>query len=453
VEKADGRPRFFSTIAQPPAPPVTEIFGEPLSRWTPRPPGFMLNPASTLLFPGRSLMPTFVLTDVSRDLWVETFSITSADLGEKGWPGWSVTKRTLRGGRREGVDLVQVENGALSFSVLPTRGMGLWKGHFKGDEVGWRSPVTDGPVHPALVNLSGWGGLGWLDGFDELLARCGLEHNGAPFEVKAVSPDGSERHTVYGLHGRIANIPAHYVAVHVSSEPPHEITVEGHVDESRLFGPSLRMVSRIRTIPGSNRLTVHDEIENRRDLPARVQLLYHWNFGPPHLDPGARFLAPVKTMCPRDPRAREGLAQYDVYAAPEPGYAEQVYLFELLGQGPEQRTLAMLRNSDADRAVALRFSLAQLPCFTLWKNTGGLRDGYVTGLEPATNYPNAQPFEVARNRFVKLDPGARFTAETTLELAENKQGVAALEAEIKALQAQGAPTVHPKPAEPFAMEA
>jgi hypothetical protein len=158
-------------------------------------------------------------------------------------------------------------------------------------------------------------------------------------------------------------------------------------------------------------------------------------------------------MCPRDPRAQEGLAQFDVYGAPEPGYAEQVYFFELMSHGPKQETLAMLRNRAGDRAVALRFSLAQLPCFTLWKNTGGLRDGYVTGLEPATNYPNAQPFEVARNRFVKLDPGARFTAETSLELAENTQGVAALEAEIQALQAQGAPKVHQRPVEPFARQA
>ena len=65
-----------------------------------------------------------------------------------------------------------------------------------------------------------WGGLGWLDGFDELLARCGLENNGAPYEVKAVNPDGSERHTTFGLHGKIANIPASYVAVHVGDEPP-----------------------------------------------------------------------------------------------------------------------------------------------------------------------------------------------------------------------------------------
>ncbi len=160
-------------------------------------------------------MPTFILTDVSSDVWAETLEIDPTALGlGQDWQ-WSVKKDALRGGRRDGVNLIVVDNGLLRFSIVPTRGMGVWKGWFQGNRLGWDSPVTDGPVHPALVNLSAAGGLGWLDGFDELLARCGLENNGAPFEVKTVKPDGTESHTTFGLHGRIANIPASYVAVQV----------------------------------------------------------------------------------------------------------------------------------------------------------------------------------------------------------------------------------------------
>ena len=93
------------------------------------------------------------------------------------------------------MDLIQVSNGPLEFSIVPTRGMNIWKGSHLGHRLGWDSPVADGPVNPAFVNLSGLGGLGWLDGFDELLARCGLVWSGAPFEVKALKPDGSESHT------------------------------------------------------------------------------------------------------------------------------------------------------------------------------------------------------------------------------------------------------------------
>ena len=135
-------------------------------------------------------MPSFTLTDLARDLWVERFAL-DASPGIPALPAWSVSKRALRGGRRDGVDLIEIKNGLLSFAVVPTRGMGIWKGEYAGDRLGWDSPVADGPVHPSFVNLMNGGGLGWLEGFDELLARCGLENNGGPYEEKTVNSDGS----------------------------------------------------------------------------------------------------------------------------------------------------------------------------------------------------------------------------------------------------------------------
>jgi hypothetical protein len=398
-------------------------------------------------------MSTFVLTDVSSDVWQESFAIdaTAMGLGE-GYP-WSVKKHRLRGGRRDGVDLIVVDNGALRFTIVPTRGMGLWKGWYDGNRLGWDSPVTDGPVHPSLVNLAAAGGLGWLDGFDELLARCGLENNGAPFEVKTVKPDGSESNTTFGLHGKIANIPASYVAVHVGTEPPHEIVVEGHVDEVRLFGTQVRMVTRISTVPGSNRLVVRDELVNLKEQPVEIQILYHWNFGPPFLGPGSRFVAPAKTVTPRDARAQQGIGQHDIYGGPAPGLTEQVYYHELYADSTgDPHTLAMLRNQAGDKGIVLRFRTDQLPAFTLWKNTGGLRDGYVTGLEPGTNYPNARPFEKARNRVVTLPVDGRYVTETTLEVLATAEAVNAVEAEIKTIQSQRQPIVNSKPTGPFTSE-
>ena len=56
-------------------------------------------------------------------------------------------------------------------------------------------------------------------------------------------------------------------------------------------------------------------------------------------------------------------------------------------------TLAVLVKSANNKAAALRFNRKELPCFTLWKNTAALEDGYVTGLEPGTNYPNLKTFK------------------------------------------------------------
>src|SRR5271165_1063097 len=68
-------------------------------------------------------MPTFILTDVSSDVWVESLEIDAKALGLGEIQPFSVKKQTLKGGRREGVDLIVVDNGSLRFSVVPTRGM------------------------------------------------------------------------------------------------------------------------------------------------------------------------------------------------------------------------------------------------------------------------------------------------------------------------------------------
>ncbi len=398
-------------------------------------------------------MPTFVLTDASNEHWVDSKEIDPPALGLGETQPFSVKKHTLRGGRREGVDLIVVDNGALRFAVVPTRGMGLWKGWYEGNRLGWDSPIGDGPVNPAFVNLGAHGGLGWLEGFDELLARCGLENNGAPYEVETVKPDGSKSHTTFGLHGRIANIPASYVAVHVAAEPPHAITVEGHVEETRVFGPQIRMKTKITTVPGSNGLVVQDEFENMKDQPVEMQVLYHWNFGPPFLDAGARFVAASESVTPRDATAQRALERYDVYEGPKPGFAEEVYYFKLHeADASGGRTKVMLRNRAGDKGVVLEFRNDQLPAFTLWKNTAGLRDGYVTGLEPGTNYPNPRPFEQARNRVVRLPVDGRYVTETTLWVLATSPDVAAVEREIAGAQPRGQAKINARPTEPFAPE-
>src|SRR5947207_3845447 len=143
-----------------------------------------------------------VLTDVVRDVWLDSFAVGPEDMPVKLPGAWSIRKRTLGGGLREGVDIGEVDNGALSFSVLPTRGMGIWRGRYRGISLGWQAPVL-GPVHPQFVSLADRNGLGWLTGFDEWLCRCGLHSMGAP---------GDDNGYPLTLHGRIANSPARKLA-------------------------------------------------------------------------------------------------------------------------------------------------------------------------------------------------------------------------------------------------
>ena len=81
------------------------------------------------------------------------------------------------------------------------------------------------------------------------------------------------------------------------------------------------MESRITTVPGSNQLVVRDEFTNLKDQPVEMQVLYHWNFGPPFLERRRGSWRRSKSVTPRDAAAAEALARHDVYDGPKPGFS------------------------------------------------------------------------------------------------------------------------------------
>jgi hypothetical protein len=378
---------------------------------------------------------SWTLSDLAEDVWLDSFAVGNDSLRLPTPHDWSIRKRTLRGGLRDDVDLIEVHNGALSYSILPTRGMGLWRGEYRGNFLGWQSPVR-GPVHPKFVNLTDRGGLGWLAGFDEWLCRCGLSSNGPP----GTDANG----TPLTLHGRIANVPAHFVEVRIGLDPPFELSVTGHVEEAALFFPHLLLSTTITTVPGSGRIVIHDQVQNRAAQPAEMQILYHCNVGAPFLEAGSRVVAPIREMAPLTPRAAEGMDTFETYAGPVAGFTEQVYAYDVQADALG-RTAALLCNASADRGLAVRWNRQQLPCFTVWKNTAAVEDGYVTGLEPATNFPNFRSFERQQGRVRMLPPGGIWEASWSLDVFDTHEGVAGTLKEIAALQARGPQTIHRSP--------
>ena len=282
-----------------------------------------------------------------------------------------------------------MDNGLMKFTVVPTRGFQVWTASVGDLRLGWDSPVTE-IVHPQFVNLAERGGLGWLNGFGEWIARCGLESMGPPCK------DGNQTYT---LHGRINYIPASYVEVRLESNPVPRIVLRGVVDESLMFGPQLRLTTEISTEIGKPALTFDDTVTNLSDAPQEMESLYHANFGPPVLGPGAQFVAPVKKVAPRDSRAAEGeMAGWNTYTGPHaPGYTEQVYLMELYADDAGM-TEALLKSADGTKGALVSFNVRQLPFMTLWKNEAPSKAGYVTGLEPGTSFPLPKPVERAAGR-------------------------------------------------------
>ena len=383
------------------------------------------------------------LTDARENINLETWEAAGREITPSCPADWSIRKSRLHGGKQEGVDIVTVDNGKLVMTLVPTRGLGILELRMGEVRLGWDSPVKE-VVNPGFINLLGRGGLGWLEGFNEWLVRCGLESNGAAGLDEFVTNTGDRGKMELTLHGRIANLPASEVEVVVDTEPPYRLRVRGRVEERCVFGPKLELETELSTEPGSQAIRLVDIVTNRGDLPQEFELLYHINFGRPILEAGSEFLAPISQVRPFNERAASGIAEFSRFGAPHKGFIEKVYGLDLIG-GADGRTAVMLRNRTKDLAALLEYSRSVLPCFTLWKNTASANEGYVTGLEPGTNFPHHRGFERAFGRVPTLAPGASWKGTIDVSVLDSRETVREAAERITSLQDGHTILVHREP--------
>jgi len=351
-------------------------------------------------------------------------------------PEWRVSKRTLRNGLSSGVEVVELYNGRMTLQILPTRGMGIQQVEMDGQTLGWKSPIR-APVHPTFVPLSEPSGLGFLNGVTELMFRCGLESNGVPdFDA-----NGRLR---FGLHGRIANLPAHRVELQVD-DCAGTITLCGEIEETRFLFQKLRLITSLTTKFESQEFRWHDEIVNIGATPATMQMLYHINIGEPLLDAGSRLLAPVRRLAPRDFVAQAaGVENWGYYPIPNANSIEQVYFAQLCGD-KSHNTHVLLKNSQSTAGVGVSYNLCELPYLTQWRNTQASNDGYVTGVEPATNFPNPRSFEEQHGRIIQLSPDEKWEASVRLEWLTNEARLSTSEQRVHELQGDVKPEICASP--------
>jgi len=366
-----------------------------------------------------------ILTDVEQNIYKETANITSNEITPDSPVAWSVKKYVLHGGRQEGVEVIEVNNGKLSLNVVPTRGMSIQHVVMGDLRLGWDSPVK-GLVHPKYINLESRQGLGWLEGFNEWLVRCGLEFFGAPGTDEFIDNTGNKATMDLTLHGKICNTPASMVEIIIEREKPYRITVRGRVDETLLHGPKLDILTEVSTVPGTNEFQISDKITNHSAIEQEFGILYHGNYGPPLMEKGARFFGPVKQVTPINEHAAKDVSTYNIYKAARAGFPEQVYCLQLWAD-KNDRTKVMLHNAARDKAVSMTYSVKELPFFTLWKNPVAEEDGYVTGLEPGTGFPRNRSIERKFGRVPKLAPheSRSFTLDFALHTSKDQVNASA----------------------------
>jgi Domain of unknown function (DUF4432) len=367
----------------------------------------------------------------------------SRDIAPKCTTPWSVRLVTLHGGKQEGVELVVIDNGAMTINLVITRGMGILSVQCKDVRLGWDSPVHE-VVHPSFINLASQGGLGWLEGFNEWLCRCGMTSNGAPGPDRIRNAAGEETTMDLTLHGRLANLPAQEVDLVAHREPPFTIKIRGRVDERMFHGPALELYTELWTEPGSQTFRIRDIVTNRGGQEQEFQMLYHINFGPPLLENGSVFLAPLAQVTASTEHAAKEITSFDHFTGPTPGFKEKVYFLRPRADS-SGNTVALIRNKAGTRGASVRFSTAELPCLTLWNNTAATEDGYVIGIEPGTNFPNNRHVERKFGRVLKLAPGASHSMTLDFAIQLDPKDIAAITDQIAAIQGSQQPAVDDKP--------
>ncbi|MGP2450053.1 aldose 1-epimerase family protein [Pantoea stewartii subsp. indologenes] len=366
---------------------------------------------------------TWVLTSAEQGTDKGNWQINSSELNIQGKP-FSIEQKVLHGGKQEGSKLLVIRSqDGLTITLIPTRGMNLLRVEGFGTRLGWDSPVKE-VVNPAFINLESRNGLGWLEGFNEMMVRCGYEWTGHPVNDKG---------RIYTLHGKAGNTPVSQLEVEVADAAPHEIRIRGLIKESTFKKADLQTWTELRYVPGSNQFSLHDVLTNHSDYPHDYEIIYHSNFSTPILEEGARFMAPMSGISPFNGYAKAGLKNWQTYQGPTKDFDEMVFNIKPLSDKNHQ-TVAAVVNKAGNKGASIQFDTQQLPLLTLWKNTDTLKQGYVTGIEPGTNYAYPVTIEREQKRVKQLAPGASATFDLTYTLLHNSDQVNAVEKRIKAIQ-------------------
>ena len=303
-------------------------------------------------------------------------------------------RSTLREGRAEGVDVIDVATGSgFEFTVSPGRCLDITQARYKGIPLGWRA--SPGDVNAAYYEPAG---QGWLRGaVGGLLATGGLTAMGAP------SVDQGE---AQGLHGRASYLPATNVyADGAWDSNAYLMWVQGKVTESVALGHNIQLSRTISTEMGASHFVIHDIVENRTWQPVEHMMLYHFNIGAPILSETARLLLDSEEITPRDDDSLPGLETWDQFAPPKTGRPHQLFYHQLHPDEEEMVHVLLAGMQDEPTgplAVYLSFSAETLPWLVNWKcMTSG---DYVTGIEPANAWVSGRAAERAAGRLRFLEP-------------------------------------------------
>lgn len=195
--------------------------------------------------------------------------------------------------------------------------------------------------------------------------------------------------------------------------------IKGRVKETTIFGSRLELTRSISGRLGFAEITISDEVVNRGNTAAPLMLLYHINAGWPLIDEGTRILwqGDLKTTG-QEAKTSDFNKKNQFKVCPAPlgehaGFGEDVAFIDPQ-MDPNGQVICGYANDEAELALKIEFSKAQLPWLIHWQHMG--KGEYVTALEPATNPPIGQKNAKENGTLIFLKPGEIREYELKLEV-------------------------------------
>lgn len=325
---------------------------------------------------------------------------------------------TVREGRANGLRAVEVKNGDLRFVVMADKCLDVAELEYKGINISFVSkPGLNGrnqfDTHGEEALRSIMGGL---------FFTCGLQNICGPCET-----DGVE----YPMHGRIRTTPAEHLCSDAYWDgDDYVLDIKGEMRESHLFGTNLVLRRTIRSVYGSGKIEIIDEVENQTAEGADLMLMYHCNFGYPFLEPDTRLVLPGKAVKGREEWSEEHIDCWQAASEPKDGETEYVFIHEL-AEDANGNSFAAIVNDRLGFGVRLDFDRKVQPYFMEWMS---MKTGdYVIGLEPSNSSVYGRKYHETKGTMHKIAPFATETYRLSFTILKDAEAIARTEEDRAAL--------------------
>lgn len=321
---------------------------------------------------------------------------------------------TAQEGRANGTRLVEVKNDDMRFLVMADKALDVAALEYKGQTISFTAkPGLNGRNH---FDTNGEEAIRSIMG--GLFFTCGLQNICGPVEV-----NGND----HPMHGRIRTTPAEHLCSDAYWDgDDYILEVKGEMREGHLFGTNLVLRRTIRSVFGSGKIEIIDEVENQTAEEADLMLMYHCNFGFPFLRPGTRLVLPTKSVKGREQWSQDHLDQWETIGAPIDGETEYVYIHELAGD-ENNHSFAAIVNDALGFGVRLDFDRNVQPYFMEWMS---MKTGdYVIGLEPSNSIVYGRKYHEAEGTMHKIAPFAKETYHLSFTILKDAEAIAATEAD------------------------